>query len=313
MQPHSKIYVAGHTGMLGSALVRLLKEKGFSNLLLASSQDFDLRNQHAVDKFFHEQQPEYVFHCAAKVGGILANHNYPAEFLHDNLMIGSNVIHAAFKAGVKKLIFAGSSCIYPKHSAQPIKEEYLLSGALEPTNEPYALAKIAAIKLCQYYNKQYGTSFHSLMPCNLYGSNDHYDLQRSHVLPALLRKFHEAKERNEDTVTIWGTGKPLREFLHVDDAAAAMFFVMEQNIDWDWVNAGSGAEITIATLAEKIKQTVGYSGQIIFDEHYPDGTPRKLLDSSKLKNLGWKPTMTLEEGIAKTYEDFVRNYSQYAE
>jgi GDP-L-fucose synthase len=302
MQKNSKIYIAGHRGLAGSAIVRKLEQEGFENLLLRTSSELDLRDQQAVKEFFEKEKPEYVFLAAAKVGGINANNLYPADFIYDNLCIQNNVIHQSYKNGVKKLLFLGSSCIYPKNSEQPIKEEYLLSGFLEPTNDAYAIAKIAGIKMCQAYNKQYGCNFISAMPTNLYGPGDNYDLNNSHVLPALLRKFHEAKISNEPTVTVWGTGKPRREFLHVDDLASACFFLMQNYNDPAIINIGTGKDISIGEMAEMIKKITAYEGEIIFDTSMPDGTFRKLLDVSKLYSLGWKLNIPFEEGVRKTYE-----------
>ena len=303
MEKNSKIYVAGHRGLVGSAIVRKLQKEGFNNLLLRASGELDLRSQQAVQSFFEAERPEYVFMAAAKVGGIHANNTYPAEFLYDNLCIQNNVIHQSYKNGVKKLLFLGSSCIYPKNSEQPIKEEYLLSGYLEPTNDAYAIAKIAGLKMCQAYDKQYGCNFISVMPTNLYGPGDNYDLKNSHVLPALLRKFHEAKMNNEPRVTVWGTGKPRREFLHVDDLASACFFLMQKYNDPAIINIGTGKDIPIGEMAEMIKKISGYEGVIIFDTSMPDGTFRKLLDVSKLNSLGWQPEISFEEGVRKTYQE----------
>lgn len=302
MEKHSKIYVAGHRGMVGSAIVRRLEKEGFTNITYRTSSEVDLRNQQEVDLFFKNAKPEYVFLAAAKVGGIQANNTYRAEFLYDNLMIASNVIHTAHKYSVKKLLFLGSSCIYPKMAPQPLKEEYLLSGFLEPTNEPYAIAKIAGIKLCETYFDQYGANFISAMPTNLYGPNDNYDLNNSHVLPALLRKFHEAKLNQSPAVEIWGTGSPLREFLHVDDLAEACLFIMNNYNEKAFVNLGSGQEISIKNLALMIKDIVGFEGELIFNTDKPDGTPRKLMDVSKLANAGWQYQINLEEGIRNVYE-----------
>jgi len=304
MEKSSKIYVAGHRGMVGSAIVRKLQEGGYNNLVLRTSSELDLRNQAAVEKFFQDEKPEYVFLAAAKVGGIMANNTYRADFLYENLMIESNVIHQSYVHGVKKLLFLGSSCIYPKMAPQPLKEEYLLSGYLEETNEPYAIAKIAGIKLCENYRRQYGCDFISAMPTNLYGPNDNYDLQNSHVLPALIRKFVEAKNSNIPNVEIWGTGNPLREFLHVDDLADACFFLMQTYSSTDFVNVGSGQEISIRDLAILVKKTTGYNGELRFDSSKPDGTPRKLMDSSKLNNLSWVPKITLEEGLKNVIGEF---------
>ena len=307
MEKNDKIYVAGHNGMVGSAILRKLKKEGFTNLVTRSSSELNLKDQQAVIDFFQQEKPDYVFLAAAKVGGIKANDTYRAEFLYDNLMIENNVIHQAYAHGVKKLMFLGSSCIYPKHARQPLKEEYLLSGYLEPTNEPYAIAKIAGIKLCESYRDQYDSNFISVMPTNLYGQNDNYDLQNSHVLPALIRKFHEAKEENKPEVEIWGTGKPMREFLHVDDMADACYYLMQNYNEKQFVNIGTGKDVTIRELAETIMEVVGYQGKLTFNTNMPDGTPRKLLDVSKLHNLGWQHKIELKEGIEKTYEDFVRN------
>lgn len=301
MEKNSKIYIAGHRGLAGSAIARKLKKEGFENLLLRTSSELDLRNQEAVQDFFEKEKPEYVFLAAAKVGGINANNTYPADFIYDNLCIQNNVIHQSYKNGVKKLLFLGSSCIYPKNAEQPIKEEYLLSGYLEPTNDAYAIAKIAGLKMCQAYDKQYGCNFISAMPTNLYGPGDNYDLKNSHVLPALLRKFHEAKENNEPTVTVWGSGKPRREFMHVDDLASACFFLMQNYNDPAIINIGTGKDISIGEMAEMIQRITGYEGEIIFDSSMPDGTFRKLLDVSKLHLLGWKPEIGFEEGVRRTY------------
>ncbi len=303
MEKHSKIYVAGHRGMVGSAIVRRLKAEGFTNIVYKTSSEVDLRNQPAVDSFFNESKPDYVFLAAAKVGGIQANNTYRADFLYDNLMIASNVIHASHKHDVKKLLFLGSSCIYPKMAPQPLKEDYLLSGFLEPTNEPYAIAKIAGIKLCETYFDQYGANFISAMPTNLYGPNDNYDLNNSHVLPALIRKFHQAKINELPSVEIWGTGSPLREFLHVDDLAEACLFIMENYTDKAFVNLGSGQEISIKDLALLVKKIVNYSGELTFNTDKPDGTPRKLMDVSKLADAGWSYKIELEEGIKLVYEE----------
>lgn len=307
MEKHSKIYVAGHRGMVGSAIFRKLQKEGYNNILTRTSKELDLRHQQAVEDFFQKEQPEYVFLAAAKVGGILANNTYRADFLYDNLMIQSNVIHAAYKYKVKKLLFLGSSCIYPKHAPQPMKEEYLLSGYLEPTNEPYAIAKITGIKMCEAYRDQYGCNFISAMPTNLYGPNDNYDLNNSHVLPALIRKFYEAKINKKPSVTIWGTGQPRREFMHADDLADACLFLMLNYNEKQFVNVGTGKDIAIAELAQLIKNIVGYEGEIVFDTSKPDGTPRKLLDLSYLHSLGWKHKIELEEGILLAYQDFLQN------
>ena len=303
MEKNSKIYVAGHRGLAGSAIVRKLQKEGCDNLLLRTSKELDLRDQEAVREFFEKEKPEYVFLAAAKVGGIHANNTYPAEFLYDNLCIQNNVIHQSYKNGVKKLLFLGSSCIYPKNSQQPIKEEYLLSGYLESTNEAYAIAKIAGIKLCQAYHKQYGCDFISAMPTNLYGPGDNYDLQNSHVLPALLRKFKEAKENNAPSVTVWGSGKPRREFLHSDDLASACFFLMQHYDKPDIVNIGTGKDISIGEMAQMIKGISGYEGDIVFDTSMPDGTFQKLLDVSRIHDLGWKAEIGFEEGVRRTFEE----------
>ena len=307
MEKHAKIYVAGHRGLVGSAIVRRLGKEGYTNLLTATSKQLDLRDQAAVRSFFDRERPDYVFLAAAKVGGILANSNFPADFIYQNLMIEANVIESARIAGVEKLLFLGSTCIYPKLAAQPLKEEYLLSAALEPTNEWYAVAKIAGIKLCQAYQRQYGCKFISAMPTNLYGPEDNFDLESSHVLPALIRKFHEARQKGAPTVTVWGTGKPLREFLHVDDCADACLFLMEHYDGEDIVNIGVGSDLTIAELAVLVKQAVGFEGEIVFDSSKPDGTPRKLVDVSRINALGWRATIPLEEGIASTYRWFLQN------
>lgn len=304
MKEKDKIYIAGHRGMVGSALVRKLKREGFQNVITISSKDLDLRNQESVQLFFQREKPDYVFLAAAKVGGILANNTFRAEFLYDNLMIQANVIHSSYIEGVNKLMFLGSSCIYPKMAPQPLKEEYLLTGLLEPTNEPYAIAKITGIKMCDAYRSQYGCNFISVMPTNLYGPNDNYDLKTSHVLPALIRKFHEAKKNNSPTVTIWGTGKPKREFLHVDDMADACFFLMQNYNDQGFINIGTGTDISINDLALLIKNIVGYDGSIDHDISKPDGTPRKLLDVGKLKTAGWTANIGLEKGIRMVYEKF---------
>lgn len=302
-----KIYVAGHRGMVGSALVRRLEREGYNNIIKRTSAELDLRNQAAVAQFFETEQPDYVFLAAAKVGGIVANNTYRAEFIYDNLMIESNIIHQAFKTGVDKLLFLGSSCIYPKWAPQPLKEEYLLSGFLEPTNEPYAIAKIAGIKLCESYRDQFGCNFISVMPTNLYGPNDNYDLRNSHVLPAFIRKFHEAKELGQEEVVIWGSGSPRREFLHADDLADACVFLMKNYHERSPVNVGVGEDISILQLAEMVQRIVGFEGRILLDATQPDGTARKLLDVSKLHALGWRHTITLEEGVRSVYADYVKN------
>ena len=307
MNINDKIYVAGGDGMVGSAIMRALREKGYGNILSKSIRELDLRNQQAVDNFFANQKPDYVFLAAAKVGGIHANNMYPAQFIYDNLMIATNIIHSSYKHDVKKLLFLGSSCIYPKMAVQPIKEEYLLSGYLEPTNEAYAIAKIAGIELCKFYRKEYGCNFISAMPTNLYGINDNFDLQSSHVLPALIRKFYEAKQQNSDSVVIWGSGAPKREFLFVDDLADACIFLMKEYNEALHVNVGTGEDIAIRELAAMIKNIVGYQGTITNDTDKPDGTPRKLLDVSLLHKLGWKHKTSLEEGIQKVYECYKKN------
>ena len=304
MQQHQKIYVAGHRGMVGSALVRKLQALGYTNIITRSSAELDLRNQAAVQTFFKEEQPAFVFMAAAKVGGIHANNTFRADFIYDNLMMEANVIHAAYQYQVEKLLFLGSSCIYPKLAPQPLKEAYLLDGQLEATNEPYAIAKIAGIKLCEAYRAQYACNFISAMPTNLYGPNDNYDLQNAHVLPALIRKFHEAKMQQAPEVVLWGTGKPMREFLHVDDLAAACCFLMQAYNEAEFVNIGTGVDITIAALAQLIKEIVGYEGNIINDTTKPDGTPRKLMDVSKMKALGWSAQIDLESGIRSVYEAY---------
>ena len=304
MEKNSKIYVAGHNGMVGSAIIRKLEQEGYSNIIKASSSELDLRNQAQVEQFFKEHHPDYVFLAAAKVGGIHANNTYRGDFMYDNLAIQNNVIHAAHKFKVKKLMFLGSSCIYPKLASQPLKEEYLLSDYLEPTNEPYAIAKIAGIKLCEAYRDQYGCNFISVMPTNLYGPNDNYDLNNSHVLPALLRKFHNATINGDETVEVWGSGTPKREFLHVDDLADACYFLMQNYDDKDFVNIGSGEDLSIKDLALMIKDVVGFKGELKFDATKPDGTPRKLMDVSRLEKIGWKYSIPLKQGIAAVYEDF---------
>lgn len=311
MEKGAKVYVAGHQGLVGSAILRKLISEGYSNIVTRSFQELDLRDQTAVNEFFKKEQPEYVFLAAAKVGGILANNTYPVDFLRDNLLIQTNVIDAAYRYGSRKLLFLGSSCIYPKFAPQPIKEEYLLTGELEPTNEPYAIAKIAGIKLCQAYNRQYGTNFISVMPTNLYGPGDNFDLETSHVIPALIRKFHESKIKGKDQVVVWGSGKPFREFLHVDDLADACLFLMSNYNSSEIINIGTGKDLSIAELAYLIKDIVGYDGNIIFDTSKPDGTPRKLLDVSKLFNMGWKPRITLEEGIRSTYSWYQEHQKEY--
>ena len=306
MDKTAKIYVAGHRGLVGSAIERNLRKAGFTNLVCRTSKELDLRAQQATQEFFRVEKPEYVFLAAAKVGGILANSTYPAQFIYDNLAIEMNIIHSAKENGVKKLIFLGSSCIYPRMAPQPLREEYLLTGELEPTNEPYAVAKIAGIKLCQAFNSEYGTHYISVMPTNLYGPNDNFDLETSHVLPALLRKFHEAKQNQAPTVSVWGTGSPRREFLHVDDMADACIYLMEHYNDNEIVNIGTGVDLTIRELAEKIKAVVGYQGKIIFDATKPDGTPVKRLDVSRINDLGWKAHYDLDQGLRMVYEDYLR-------
>ncbi len=308
MKKEAKIYIAGYKGLVGSAIKRRLEEKGYTNLVYSDRDDFDLQRQDQVNEWFERERPEYVFMAAARVGGILANKTCPAEFIYSNLSIEVNVIHAAYKYGVKKLLFLGSSCIYPKLAPQPMKEEYLLTSALEPTNEAYAIAKIAGLKMCRYYNEQYGTDFISVMPTNLYGPNDNYNLETSHVLPALVRKFHEAKTGNKPYVELWGTGAPKREFLYVDDLAAAVVFLMDKYSYKDIgeiINIGIGRDVTIKELAEIIKTIVGFEGQLKWDSGKPDGTPRKLLDVSRLKALGWEAKHTLKEGIRKTYHSYL--------
>ncbi len=309
MKTDSKIYVAGHRGMVGSAIVRALQKNQFNNIVTRTSAELDLRNQKAVNDFFDQEKPEYVFLAAAKVGGILANNTYRAEFLYDNLILEANVIHAAHITGVRKLLFLGSSCIYPKFAPQPLQEESLLSGFLEPTNEPYAIAKIAGIKMCETYRQQYGDCFISAMPTNLYGPNDNYDLNSSHVLPAMIRKFHEAKVNGEQPVHLWGTGNPMREFLHVDDLAQACLFLMENYNEDQFINVGSGVDISIKELAEIIAEIVGFNGEIIWDTSKPDGTPKKLMDVSKLEKLGWKAQISLRQGIESVYEIFKSEYN----
>jgi len=304
MNKSSKIYIAGHRGLVGSAIVRKLKYEGFNNLITRSSGELDLKRQADVEAFFEENKPEYVFLAAAKVGGIYANNIYPAAFIYANLMIQSNIIHASYASGVKKLLFLGSSCIYPKHCPQPMKEDYLLSSYLEPTNEPYAVAKIAGIKMCNAYNRQYGTNYISVMPTNLYGPGDNYDPNNSHVIPALIRKFHEAWKEGSASVEVWGTGSPRREFLYVDDVADACLFLMQHYDDGEIVNVGVGEDLSIKELAFLIKDTVGYSGDLKFDSSKPDGTPKKLLDITKLRKMGWKAQIGLADGIKKTYDAY---------
>lgn len=310
MHYSDKIYIAGHRGMVGSAITRKLTAAGYNNIITRSSRDLDLRDQFAVAEFFDTVQPDYVFLAAAKVGGIVANNTWRADFLYDNLMIECNIIHHAYRSGVQKLLFLGSSCIYPKLAPQPLKEEYLLSGLLESTNEPYAIAKIAGIKLCEGYRDQYGCNFISAMPTNLYGFNDNYDLQSSHVLPALIRKFHEAKEREEPQVVIWGTGSPLREFMHADDLADACVYLMKNYNGKTPVNVGVGEDVSIIQLAEMIKSLVGFKGRIVLDATKPDGTPRKILDVSKLHALGWRHKISLQEGLRQVYDDYVTTHEK---
>lgn len=306
MKRNSKIYVAGHRGLVGSAILRNLQAKGYTDFVLRTHAELDLENQAAVRAFFEAERPEYVFLAAAQVGGIHANNAYPADFIYNNLLIEVNVIHAAHRCGAKKLLFLGSSCIYPKHAPQPMKEEHLLTGELEPTNEPYAVAKIAGIKLCQSYNRQYGTDFIAVMPTNLYGLNDNYHPVDSHVLPALIRRFHEAKVEGRPTVVAWGTGSPRREFLHADDCADACVFLMQGYSGDDFINIGTGEDITIRELTEMVALTVGYEGEIVWDPTKPDGTPRKLLDVSRLHALGWYHQTSLSEGLMSAYEDFLQ-------
>lgn len=309
MEKNSKIYIAGHRGMVGSAIERKLIQEGYTNLVFKTSSELDLRSQEAVAHFFKIEQPEYVFLAAAKVGGIQANNIYRADFIYENLMIQNNVIHQSYLNKVKKLMFLGSSCIYPKLAPQPLKEEYLLTGLLEPTNEPYAVAKIAGIKMCESYRLQYGCNFISVMPTNLYGPNDNYDLKNSHVLPALISKFHTAKVTKAAQVEVWGSGTPKREFLHVDDLAAACFFLMQNYNDLEFVNIGSGEDISIKDLALLVKEVIGFEGEIVFDTSKPDGTPRKLMDVSKLEKLGWKYAIALKDGIMAVYnqvEDIIK-------
>lgn len=307
MEKSSKIYIAGHRGLVGSALVRNLESKGFTNIIKRTSKELDLRNQQAVQEFFKQERPEYVILAAAKVGGIHANNTYPAEFIYDNLMIQNNVIKAAHDFKVKKLLFLGSTCIYPKLAPQPIKEEYLLTGALEETNEAYAVAKIAGLEMCKFFKRQYGDNFISCMPTNLYGPNDNFDLQSSHVLPALIRKFHEAKVNHQPTVEVWGTGTPLREFIYVDDMADACIFLMENYDGEQHVNIGTGEEVSIRQLAETVKEVVGFEGELIFNTNMPDGTPRKLTTVDKLHALGWKHQVSLKDGIQLAYDWYLQN------
>ncbi len=307
MKKNDKIYIAGIHGMVGSSIARELQKQGYKNIIGHSSKELDLTNQSAVYGMFAKEKPEYVFFAAAKVGGIYSNNTYPADFIYSNLCIQNNLIHISYLSGVKKLLFLGSSCIYPKLSPQPIKEEALLTGELEPTNESYALAKIAGLKMCEAYNKQYGTHFISCMPTNLYGPNDNYDLMNSHVLPAIIRKIHEAEKNNDPSYIVWGSGKPKREFLYVDDLASACIFLMENYDKNETINVGSGQEVSIGQLAETIAEVIQYKGEIVYDTSKPDGTPRKLLDVSKLLGMGWKPQTSLKEGIALSYKDFLHS------
>ena len=311
MNKADKIYVAGHRGLVGSAFVRKLEADGYSNIISRTSKELDLTNQQAVNAFFEQEKPDYVFLSAAKVGGIHANDTFPAEFIRDNLLIQTNVIDAAYKNGASKLLFLGSSCIYPKYAPQPMKEEYLLTGELEPTNEWYAIAKIAGIKMCQAYRKQYGFNAISLMPTNLYGQGDNFNLENSHVMPALIRKFHDAKICGAEQVEVWGTGTPRREFLHVDDLADASVHLMQNYSDSQIINVGVGEDVSIKELAELVKEVVGYEGELLFDTSKPDGTPQKLLDVTRLSNTGWKARIKLPEGVKATYEWFKQNINQY--
>ncbi len=314
MDKHAKIYVAGHRGLVGSAICRTLQAEGFTNLVVRTKQELNLEDQQLTEQFFAAEKPDYVFLAAAKVGGIMANSTYPAEFIFSNLAVQNNVIKASHQFGVKKLLFLGSSCIYPKYAPQPMKEEHLLTSPLEPTNEAYAIAKIAGLKMCRYFNEQYGTNYISVMPTNLYGPNDNYDPENSHVLPALILKFHKARIERQPEVTLWGTGSPRREFLHADDLAGAVVFLME-NYDYkdigEIVNIGCGEDVTIKELAETIKRIVGFEGKLNWDTDRPDGTPRKLLDISRIRELGWKPEISLDQGIASVYEDFQANFKRY--
>ena len=311
MNLSDKVFIAGHRGLVGSAIFRLLTKLGYNNLVVRTSKELDLRDQQAVSTFFELEKPQYVILAAAKVGGIHANNTYPAQFIYDNITLQNNVIHQSYLSGVTKLLFLGSSCIYPKNAPQPIVEEYLLTGALEPTNEAYAIAKIAGIKMCEYYYKQYGCQFISAMPTNLYGPGDNYDLQNSHVLPALIRKFHEAKINNADTVTIWGSGNPKREFLHVDDMATACYFLMQNYQDSQILNIGVGADHSIKEMALIIKEITQFKGELVFDDSKPDGTMRKLLSVDKINSIGWNATIDLQTGINNTYQDFIDNYDYY--
>jgi len=308
MDKHSKIYIAGHTGLVGSAILRCLQSQGYKNFILRTHQELDLEIQRDVEDFFEKEQPEYVFLAAAKVGGIYANNTYPADFIYNNLIIQTNVLHSAYLHGVRKLLFLGSSCIYPRLAPQPMKEEYLLTGPLEPTNEPYAIAKIAGIKMCQSYNRQYGTNFISVLPTNLYGPNDNYDPMNSHVLPALIRRFHEAKIQGLPSVEVWGTGSPRREFMYSLDMADACIFLIENYISGEIINIGTGEDITIRELVSLISEVVGYKGEIRWDTSKPGGTPQKLLDVSRLHSLGWKPKTSLKDGLRFTCQDFLKNH-----
>ncbi len=307
MNKDAKIYIAGHRGLVGSAIYRKLMKDGYTNLVVRTSKELDLRDKGQVDRFFEEEKPEFVFVAAAKVGGIVANNEFPADFIRDNLMIQTNVIDAAYRNQVEKLLFLGSTCIYPKLAPQPLKEEYLLTGPLEPTNDAYALAKIAGIKMCQSYNKQYGTNYISAMPTNLYGENDNFDLQSSHVMPALIRKFHEAKLSNQSSVEVWGTGTPKREFLYSDDLADACVYLMNHYNEDEIINIGVGQDVSIKELAETVQRVVGFEGELKFDTTKPDGTPRKLVDTTKINQLGWKANVELEDGIRKAYDWFLNN------
>jgi GDP-L-fucose synthase len=313
MKTEDKIYVCGHRGLVGSAISRRLKEQGFANIITRTSSELDLRNQEAVNVFFEQERPDYIFLAAAKVGGIHANNTYPAEFYYDNISIQTHVIHAAHQYGVKKLLFLGSSCIYPKLAPQPIHEDYFMTGPLEVTNDAYAMAKISGIKMCQAYHRQYGSNFISVMPTNLYGPGDHYDLNNSHVFPALIRKFHEAKMNNDSVVTVWGTGQPRREFLHVDDAASACLFLMKYYNDPEIINIGTGEDHSIAQLANMVAEIVGFKGKLFFDTSKPDGTPRKLLNVDKIKSLGWNPIIELYQGIRETHLDFAEHFHMYTQ
>ena len=309
MEKSDLIFVAGHTGLVGSSLLRTLKKQGYNNILTKTHSELDFTSQSDVKTFFKENHPDYVFVAAARVGGIIANSTYPADFIYDNLTITANIIHQSYVSGVNKLLYLGSSCIYPKHAKQPISEESLLSGKLEPTNEPYAIAKIAGIKMCDSYRRQHNSNFISAMPCNLYGPNDNFDLETSHVLPALIRKVHEAKENNLESVTIWGSGKPKREFLYVEDLADALIFLMKEYSESGPINVGAGTDLTIIELATLIADVIGYDGKFIFDSSKPDGTPRKLLNIDRIKKLGWAPRINLEEGIRLTYQWYLDNVS----